>query len=680
MSLDVTQSSPEEVPELCNTLTADANVSVTERAEDKGTSSKITNGCCSAAKSGAKIIKSECHVPTGCNPAAALYTETNLQSSSSHLHSEQPENPPHRGELQHPEKFEEFRDCSRLQPAESPAKFQQDCSQGTHVSSSAGPACERAVSARLTRSATRRQKALSEGCAKQKKPSQKNCGDVSGMEKLTLRGRNQEPTSKLSIHGRPARKRKRPKFLGDSLSEDTDDDERTQKNVSRRGKKVGEQKRKLKSESVSYAATKKKGQKQKILPPQRRKAGNDDGHTKQIVFKLGRKRIKLSMDWPRPKMKTWKSREQKKKRAAETRVIRKPKVAKKEYKPGKASNMKIGTGLKNLGNSCYVNAVVQALRSVRLFNDFIRTRVFEACSLPEHPKNPILTKKEAIAASKKSVRPRSRESGACKSWLLTAEMHRLLNEMELEECAAISPDRLCNAVWQLLPPFKSYDQQDAHEFLSFFLDSLENELKRSSGDMDSSERRRRPCNGDSSQCATDSSSTTTALTANIGDLVGYTGNISNQYLVKTSLDTSITDTADTADSTPESAASNTIHPKTICVGSNVTKFHTNGVLIPSSIQTLNNTGEVETHTTCDAVSSDDSSVVLVGTADEVSVCHGDTRVHQKALSLPRNDSSRLARALGDPAIQSTDFLKSLFEVSNYVGILFHAQTIAFMIA
>uniref|UniRef100_A0A6Q2ZND7 Ubiquitin carboxyl-terminal hydrolase n=1 Tax=Esox lucius TaxID=8010 RepID=A0A6Q2ZND7_ESOLU len=81
------------------------------------------------------------------------------------------------------------------------------------------------------------------------------------------------------------------------------------------------------------------------------------------------------------------------------------------------------TGLRNLGNTCFMNAILQSLRS--LVEEFRKT----LCSLWQG--NP----------------------------------------------TAFSPDSLFYVVWKIMPSFRGYQQQDAHEFMRYLLDHLHRELQ-----------------------------------------------------------------------------------------------------------------------------------------------------------------------------------------------------------
>lgn len=121
------------------------------------------------------------------------------------------------------------------------------------------------------------------------------------------------------------------------------------------------------------------------------------------------------------------------------------------------------TGLRNLGNSCYVNAVVQALRSVNVFNEFFLRTLAQSTPKEEDEK-----KEEEVFNLEGSVS-------------LTEEVSNLFRIIQSGHWAAVTPYKLILAIWRLVPAFRSYKQQDAQEFFSFFLDRLEVELSEKKG-------------------------------------------------------------------------------------------------------------------------------------------------------------------------------------------------------
>ena len=61
--------------------------------------------------------------------------------------------------------------------------------------------------------------------------------------------------------------------------------------------------------------------------------------------------------------------------------------------------------------------------------------------------------------------------------IVTEELKKVLMALkESEEKSAISPESLFQAIWKVVPRFRGYQQQDAHEFLRYMLDRLHTEL------------------------------------------------------------------------------------------------------------------------------------------------------------------------------------------------------------
>ena len=104
------------------------------------------------------------------------------------------------------------------------------------------------------------------------------------------------------------------------------------------------------------------------------------------------------------------------------------------------------TGLKNLGNTCYMNAALQALSNCQpLTRFFIDCPGYLSCS---------------------------RDAGLSKIYLkLVQEMWHRNRETYL------SPKTLLSRMKQLHPMFKGFLQHDSQEFLRFLMDSLHEEMK-----------------------------------------------------------------------------------------------------------------------------------------------------------------------------------------------------------
>lgn len=115
---------------------------------------------------------------------------------------------------------------------------------------------------------------------------------------------------------------------------------------------------------------------------------------------------------------------------------------------GEDENMKPRglTGLQNLGNTCYLNAAIQALSNCPPL-----TRFFLDCSA--------------------YVRPE-------RSPMLSKNYMRLVNEIwHKKRPSYVIPNGVVTGIKVVHPMFRGYSQQDAQEFLRCFMDQIHEELK-----------------------------------------------------------------------------------------------------------------------------------------------------------------------------------------------------------
>merc|ERR1719481_951370 len=144
-----------------------------------------------------------------------------------------------------------------------------------------------------------------------------------------------------------------------------------------------------------------------------------------------------------------------------TSANKKQKSSKKENRESEKKTTKKRIGLKNLGNTCFMNSVLQSLSNIEEFCNVLTTLP----SLNEQIQKSKDTKK---AVAKKLL-----DDGI----IVTDELKKVLSALiQSEEKTAISPECLFQAIWQVVPRFKGYQQQDAHEFLRYTLDRLHTEL------------------------------------------------------------------------------------------------------------------------------------------------------------------------------------------------------------
>lgn len=119
-------------------------------------------------------------------------------------------------------------------------------------------------------------------------------------------------------------------------------------------------------------------------------------------------------------------------------------------------------GLKNLGNTCFMNSVLQSLNNIEAFSQFIT-------SLP--------------AAATPSKRPAycSRSAVADRDFNLAEELGKVLLDLNQgggDGTKAVWPEILFMVIWKVVPQFRGHRQHDAHEFLRYMLDRLHTELLR----------------------------------------------------------------------------------------------------------------------------------------------------------------------------------------------------------
>ncbi|OWF47359.1 ubiquitin carboxyl-terminal hydrolase 44-like [Mizuhopecten yessoensis] len=191
------------------------------------------------------------------------------------------------------------------------------------------------------------------------------------------------------------------------------------------------------------------------------------------------------------------------------------------------------TGLRNLGNTCYMNSILQILSNLEEFREYfmhletqssksdassqaassstpspspsprssarLLTRhsssitpylsrqstveCFQHLMTPKSSKNSS-TKKEGLSGGSTSCTPVRRQlistveskNSAPDKISLHQELNGLFRVLWSGRWAQVSPHALLQAVWQAIPTFKGYAQQDAQEFLCELLDKVQQEL------------------------------------------------------------------------------------------------------------------------------------------------------------------------------------------------------------
>ncbi|XP_073977713.1 ubiquitin carboxyl-terminal hydrolase 3-like [Rhodnius prolixus] len=116
-------------------------------------------------------------------------------------------------------------------------------------------------------------------------------------------------------------------------------------------------------------------------------------------------------------------------------------------------------GLRNLGNTCFMNAVLQSLSNIEEF-----CRYFKKLPSLDVMKN-------------RNKMYQSRSFKELKDAVMAEELRKVLvNLTDQGAKGAISPESLFLVIWKVVPRYRGYQQQDAHEFLRYMLDRLHTEL------------------------------------------------------------------------------------------------------------------------------------------------------------------------------------------------------------
>uniref|UniRef100_W5LF38 Ubiquitin carboxyl-terminal hydrolase n=2 Tax=Astyanax mexicanus TaxID=7994 RepID=W5LF38_ASTMX len=119
------------------------------------------------------------------------------------------------------------------------------------------------------------------------------------------------------------------------------------------------------------------------------------------------------------------------------------------------------TGLRNLGNTCFMNAILQSLRNIPEFSCYFKDL-------------PAVALRSGKTAGRRMYHTRSQGDTSVS---LVEELRKTLCSLWQGNQTAFSPDALFYVIWKIMPSFRGYQQQDAHEFLRYLLDHLHREMQ-----------------------------------------------------------------------------------------------------------------------------------------------------------------------------------------------------------
>ncbi|CAG5094185.1 Oidioi.mRNA.OKI2018_I69.XSR.g13325.t1.cds [Oikopleura dioica] len=147
----------------------------------------------------------------------------------------------------------------------------------------------------------------------------------------------------------------------------------------------------------------------------------------------------------------------------------------KPSKSAKPQQLRGVTGLKNLGNTCYLNTIVQVLASLKCFREALQEVEFAVQSPTRNSSDDGSRHSSGLKNWGLITVIRHYKSNSSKAIDQTKSLQQLVGELNAGRRLTVEPSSFVQAVHDQLPNFNGHIQQDVQEFFCQLLYKLEKE-------------------------------------------------------------------------------------------------------------------------------------------------------------------------------------------------------------